>query len=143
MKTFLLAALSLVLMQPVRAMEPGRYLVSTMEKSEKDKSLHRSFILTIGKDGKVAVELANPSRTTTKIESINVIEDESKEAFILQVKFIETEVTDNPPKTWKRSRLLALALDYSSGEGSELETNGASFNLEARMDKLPDPEPAK
>lgn len=126
-------------------MEPGRYLVSTLEKADKYQSLHRSFILTIGKDGKAAVEFANPNGTTTKIESINVTEDESKEAFILQVKFIETEVQANQPEpnTWKRSRLLALVLDYSQGSGSELETNGASFNLEAKMDKLPDPEPAK
>ncbi len=145
MKTLLLAVLSLVLLQPVRAMEPGRYLVSTLEKTDKHQSLHRSFILTIGKDGKAAVEFANPSRTTTKIESINVTEDESKGAFILQVKFIETEVQNSnlDPKTWKRSRLLALVLDYSQGSGSELETNGGSFNLEAKMDKLPDPEPVK
>lgn len=146
MKTLFLAVVSLALMQPVRAMEPGRYLVSTLEKADKYQSLHRSFILAIGKDGKAAVEFANPSRTTTKIESINVTEDESKGAFILQVKFIETEVQNSnlDPKTWTRSRLLALVLvDYRNGSGSELGTNGDFSNLDAKMDKLPDPEPAK
>jgi hypothetical protein len=150
MKTLFLAVLSLVLIQPVRALEPGRYLISCKYEGG---GVYRGYLLTIGKDGKQSLEAATSDTrrdSTTRADSVTLTKDkEDDDSFILQAKFTaeDRNVPQGEGKVTSISTTCVLALSFSDcgrvGSGSELRVGKHAVNLTATIGRLPDPEPAK
>lgn len=152
MKTLFPAVLCLVLMQPVRALEPGRYLISCKYGGE-GGGVYRGYLLTIGKDDKQSLEAATSDTrrdSTTRADSVTLTKDkEDDDSFILQAKFadVDKNVAQGEGKVASISTTCVLALSFSDsgwlGTGSELRVGGKTVNLRATIGRLPDSEPAK
>ncbi len=152
MKTLFFAVLSLVLIQPVRALEPGRYLISCKYDGE-GGGVYRGYLLTIGKDGKQSLEAATFDTrrdSTTRADSVTLTKGkEDDDSFILQAKFVDEDGNVPQPggKVTSITTTCVLALSFRDcgrfGSGSELRVGGKVVNLAATIGRLPDPEPAK
>lgn len=152
MKTLFLAALSLVLMQPVQALDPGRYLISCKQDGGSE-AIYRGYLLTIGKDGKQSLEAATIDTSkvfATRADSVTLTNGkEGDDSFILQAKFTDEYKNEAQPdgKVTSITTTCVLALSFrndgSRGSGSELRVGEETVNLTATIGRLPDPEPAK
>ena len=179
MKTLFLAVLSLVLMQPVRAeppvvaateqkvaqgLEPGRYLISCMERLGSGTQVHHGYILTIVKDGKPTIQIPDArfyGGGEIRVQTVMITPGDAGH-FILNAHFTaskEVVVIDGSPQSRvpkpevdkpskneviTNSFVLALSFNGESGGGSELKASrfgdGQCYaHLSAHIARLPDP----